>query len=96
MDHEKAISIIESYARQYLFEPCGNWPKYWFMKRSYCRWAAEELVELLKKDTTTPVQILVEKYIHKMDLYSTLNQSNSWIFAVARDEAENIYDILFL
>lgn len=96
MERERVIFEIESYARQYLFEPAGNWPKYWFKQRSYRRWAAEELIELLKKDTSTPARIQVEKFIHKMDMYSTINSSSSWIFAVARDEAENIYDILFL
>ncbi len=96
MEHEKAISIIESYERRYLFEPANNWPKYWFKQRSYCRWAAEELIDYIRNNPSTPVIILVEKFINRMDLYSTKNQKNSWIFAIARDEAQNIYDILFL
>ena len=88
-----AIKIIQDYLRIYL-GTVSKWYGYSFKQESYSRWAAEELMERLKKETTTPPLILIEEFRDKMDKYSCLNPSTSFIFSVAKDTAECIIDLL--
>lgn len=87
-----AIKIIQDYLTIYL-GTVSKWHGYSFKQESYSRWAAEELMASLKKETTPPL-ILIEEFRDKMDKYSCLNPSTSFIFSVAKDTAECIIDLL--
>lgn len=90
------ISVIEEYMFD-LFEPGRNWPKYEFRKRSYGRWAAEEILKSvqLHRDIS-PIQV-VEEFVRRTDNFSGIEhdeRNDSFIFSVAHDVATDILDIL--
>lgn len=92
----RVISVIEEYIFD-LFEPGGNWPKYEFRKRSYGRWAAEEILKSIQRcPDISPMQI-VEEFVRKTDAFSGIEhdeRNDSFIFSVAYDVAKDILDIL--
>jgi len=70
-----------------------NWPLCYFNQRSYSRWAANEILELVMDNPfSTPIDI-IEEFIIKMDYFSCIDLSTSLIFSIAKDTAE---DILYL
>lgn len=55
----KIFFKICQYIDDYLFEPSNNWPKDEFKKRSYSRWAANEiLIRLVIEDLKPPAHIV--------------------------------------
>lgn len=104
--YEVAVSIIQEYIDENLFEPNANWPEHEFKIRSYERWAGEELIKRITDESMilpvsgrtqkSPFRI-IERYIDEMDYHATRtdNQHHRFIFSVARDTAIDII-ILFL
>lgn len=90
---EQAVLAIQEYIDLYLFEPKITWPELEFTRRSYSRWAANEILERIKKDEygRNPLDI-IEEFMNEMDQYSELNNDHSVysIFIVAKEEAEDI------
>lgn len=91
--NELALSIIESYIWN-LKDPSIRWRKDRFIQYSYSRWAAEELYEFVKEHDYMPPLDAVSMFIHKMDEYSCTYRKCSYIFSVAHDIAEDVFDIL--
>ena len=57
----RVVSAIEEYMFD-LFEPGRNWPKYEFRKRSYGRWAAEEILKSIQHHADIPPMQIVEEF----------------------------------
>lgn len=92
----RVISVIEEYMVD-LFEPGRNWPKYEFRKRSYERWAAEEILSDIQHHSNMPPVLVVEEFVRRTDEFSNIEhdeRNDSFIFSVAHDVATDILDIL--
>ena len=88
----RVISVIEDYMFD-LFEPGRNWPKYEFRKRSYGRWAAEEILKSIQHHQ----DISPMEFVRRTDEFSGIEhdeRNDSFIFSVAHDVATDILDIL--
>lgn len=106
--YEVAVSIIQEYIDECLFEPDATWPEYEFKTRCYERWAGEELMKRITDESVllpenisgrrqkSPVKI-IEGFIDDMDYHATTTdiQDHRFIFSIARDTAVDII-ILFL
>lgn len=95
--NEQGIKTICAYSQEFLPEPGRNWPKYRFNQRSYARWAAAELVNLISDHPFVPADITVEKFIIQCSYYADCfneNTKQNLMFSVARDVASDILDIL--
>lgn len=91
--NERAITIVQEY-RDRSSEKISRWNGYTFKQESCSRWAANEILKLLKKRQDVPPLVLIEEFADQMDHFSCLNLNTSFIFSVARDTALNIVDDL--
>ena len=92
----RVISVIEDYMFD-LFDPGRNWPKYEFRKRSYERWAAEEILKSIQRHQDIPPMKVVKEFVRRTDEFSGIEhdeRNDSFIFSVAHDVATDILDIL--
>jgi len=106
--NEAAVSVLQYYIDEYLFEPKSNWPKDRFGGRSYSRWAAYELqghiieeslrlpphLTITGREQKTPIEI-IEEFISEMDYFSEMNGNirSQFIFSVAKETAKEILDL---
>lgn len=90
--NEEAILAIIKYIDECLFEPANNWPKNWFNQRTYSRWAANEILELVIDNPLTQPSMVIDEFLVKMSYYSCMseNQNINIIFSTAVDTAEDI------
>lgn len=89
-----AIAMVLRYMDECLFEPCRHWSRYDFDKRSYSRWAANEIVELLMADPFTSADRIMDEFIIKMCYFAHLAKENNQRFIFAIDTAEDILSIV--
>lgn len=82
------------FAEEQWVEPWLNWPKYWFDKNSYSRWAVSEILPLLRNRGDTKPSKIVRDFVNRMDDYSCYNEDSKYIFTIARDAANDILDIV--
>lgn len=92
MSDEQLDLIFQDYLMD-MKDPCLQWKKDRFMQSSYSRWAVQELLTFVKQHKDMKPINAIELFIHKMDEYACANSKNSYIFSVAHDIAEDIYDI---
>lgn len=87
---DPAAYILQEYVNDCLFEPSNDWPAIEFKRRTYSRWAADEITKRLNEDHD-PISIL-EQFIDEMDDYSevTDDKETQFIFTVAKETAEDI------
>ena len=104
--YEKTIVMIQRYMNNCLFEPRANWPTDEFRKRSYSRWATDEILSRLSAeayrlpphisghDQRDSTDIIVE-FVNEMDGYSEIcdGMRHQNMFIIARETA---LDILLL
>lgn len=85
-----------NYLDECLFEPRITWPKDEFNRRSYSRWAAGELLEIILDNPFKDSKDIIEGFIIQMLYFSYLanNEKASGIFIVAMDVAEDILMML--
>lgn len=91
--HEKEVSIVQDYIYECLFEPNIGWPKLEFARRTYARWAANEILKRISDDTLgRNVKDIIEEFRIETDRYSEVNydRTKAFIFDVARETAEEI------
>lgn len=99
--NQVAISIVQEYADENFFEPLKNWPKNEFIRRSYSRWALQEILsrlmeqeDILPWDTffrmRSPIEVISE-FIDELDSYVEISRDEKTrlIFSIARDSAED-------
>lgn len=61
---------------------------------SYSVWAAKEVLKYVGARYDTPPLISLDDFITKMDDWSCRNGEKSYMFSVAHDIAQDIYDYL--
>lgn len=101
--YDIAISVIQEYIDEYLFEPAKNWPEEEFNARSCERWTANELLERITRETMLPPEFIsvhplrtpyqiIEEFINDMDYQAKAsdNRKHYFIFSTARDTAIDI------
>lgn len=94
--NEETVQKILKYEEEFLFEPGPHWPKSQIQERAYARWAAEEiLLEIMDHPFTDP-DMIVEKFIIKMEffLHISENATTNSIFTIAEDTAEDILGLI--
>lgn len=87
-----AISVTEEYISS--LDAFAEWYGYNFDEVSYSKTAAEEILNLLKNNSSIPPLCVIEEFRNKMGRLSFLNEHTKDIFAVAYVTAENIIDNL--
>ena len=65
-----------------------------YKQEVYSLWAARELLNELRKNRSNPPLIVMENFRDKMDRYSCVNPSTSFIFSVAKDTTEIFIDMI--
>lgn len=91
--YEKALLLVENYL-YHMKKPRRKLKVDRFAYRSYSVWAVEELLDYIKERDYAPPLDSVSCFIRTMEEYSTLNKETSFIFSIARDVAEDIFDML--
>lgn len=90
---EVAVSVIQEYIDEYLFEPSITWPDSEFNRRSYSRWAAEEILSRVIQEPSNrdPLDI-IEEFANEMDRYLDYSDDKAiyFIFIVAKETAEDV------
>ena len=84
----KAEVIICNYIEQQLFGPYPTWPEYYFKQRSYSKWAANEILDIIRKNPQKPILIILKEFIDKCDYFAALDKN--LIFSAAKEVAEDI------
>lgn len=105
---DEIIMKIQKYIDESLFEPHINWPKYEFLRRSYSRWAANEILcRILKESLKPPPYItgfepeapsaIIREFIDEMDYYSDISTDvkKQRIFIIAKETAIDINTFIF-
>lgn len=80
--------IICDYIEQQLFGPYPTWPEYYFKQRSYSKWAADEILDVIRKNPQKPIELILNEFIDKCDYFATLDKN--LIFSSAKEVAEDI------
>lgn len=92
--NDHVVRSVYYFSEEQWVEPSKGWPKYWFDKNSYSRWAVSEILELLRTRGETKPTKIVKDFANKMDRYSCYNDDSKYIFTFARDAAEDILDVV--
>ena len=91
--NKEAIFVLQEYLADHEKPVRYFWRKEYFEQHSYSRWAVKELIRRIQIKKNTPPIIVIEDFIQEMDEYSCKKSSSSFMFSVAKDTAEDIYDI---
>ena len=94
IEEERRIAeiLIKEFRDEYLFPPKRTWPKREFYRRSYERWAANEILRRIKeKPNTSPVNI-IQGFMEELDVFDDIsdNWTSARIFRTAREIASDI------
>ena len=94
--NEAAKNVIRGYLAdmQKIHAKNRKWQFQLFQQESYSIWAANELLNELRKNKKDPPLVIMEAFRDRMDAYSCKNKETSFIFSVAKDTAEVLIDIL--
>lgn len=65
-----------------------------FAQQSYARWAMQEIIRYVGKNSNTPIYILMEEFRSKMDdaACEAKDPSKNFMFSVAYDVATDVLD----
>lgn len=101
--YDVAVSIIQEYIDECLFEPAANWPEEEFNTRSYERWTGNELLERIIREAELPPEFIfthqqrtpykiIEEFIDETAYLArtTDDRARHFMFSVARDTAIDI------
>ena len=92
--NDHIVRCVYFFSEEQWVPPAKHWPRYWFDKNSYSRWAVSEILDLLSnRGDTTPSKI-VEDFADKMDRYACYNDTARYIFSIAREAATDILDVV--
>lgn len=86
----RAISILQEYIAD-MPEPRKKCRRQIFLQETYSRWAAEEILKCIQENESRPPVAVVEEFKDRMNHYSLMNRSSSYIFSVAYDIAMDIF-----
>ena len=90
MNTEVAIETIIDYMEETLIEPRANWPRWIFQRRTYERWAAEELLILIADHPEMDPMNIMMAFISKMEMYRDFEGKASKMFKIAAEVGEDI------
>ena len=88
--NEMAIQVVQKYIERLERQHIHPWLSSEFAQRSYAISAANDILDELRNNDSTPPLVVIEEYREKMDEYSCLNSFGSFMFSVAYDIAEDI------
>lgn len=93
--NDLAVSAIRRYLNEDLFEPESNWPIFEFSRRSYSRWAVEEILDRVIQEPETDPIAVIQEFIDTVDRFSEIDgeRNTDFIFITAKETAE---ELLFL
>lgn len=93
--NEDEIMVIYDYINENLFAPAQDWPEYQFRKRSYERWAADEMMKRITETPEVDPFIVVLYFRNQMDNLSGIREKSDaeFIFLTARDTADEIIQL---
>lgn len=87
------IQIVQEYIEKNHSDICIRY-EYGFEESCYSKWAAKEILNILRKKDTVPPLILLEDFMWQMKEYSILNDKNSFIFLIAYKTTEYFIDLI--
>ena len=91
---DRYVLAIWGFSEETWFEPQANWPKYWFDQRAYSRWAAMEILQLLRsREDESPISV-VQGFVDEMDRLYCIRRESREMFAHAREAGTDILDVL--
>lgn len=92
----EAIKIIQQYRQECLFAPKENWPDDEFKKRSYSRWAVNEILSRLESNLKADPVEVITNFIFVMDKYSCIDKVGNpdLMFLEAKNVAEELLYLL--
>lgn len=93
----KSNDSVKNMIRWYIRETENHqylWQTDEYRQEVYSLWAARELLNELRKNRSKPPLIVMENFRDKMDRYSCVNPSTSFIFSVAKDTTEIFIDMI--
>lgn len=90
--NEYAVRAVKDYIST--LDEIGIFYGYSFRQLSCLKWAASEILSLLKKNIDIPPLIVIEKFQAEMKDFSIMNPYTSRIFKTAYEAAANIIDDL--
>ena len=87
--------IIHNYIKKDLFAPTWEWSEYEFRRRSYGRWAANEILNRVAEMPETDPFFVILYFRHQMDVLSSVREDSDaeFIFITARDTADKIISL---
>lgn len=90
--NELAVHLVLECLEENLVEPNRSYPTDIFEERSYARWAATEIAEMLMDRPHEFPDLIIEEFIFKMVVmeYATDDPKKSRIFSVAKETAKDI------
>lgn len=91
---EITVQKILRYTEDHLFEPDRKWPIDILEQRSYARWAAFEIIELVMNNPLEDPYILIEEFRLEMLSYSYMYDGEKDMFAIAEYVANDILQLL--
>ena len=91
---ERFTFAVYCFTEEQWIEPDRNWPPYWFDRNSYSRWAAYEIIDLLRNRGDEKASTTVKQFKDKMDNYSCYNPISRNLFRLATEAADDILDIV--
>lgn len=88
---DSAISIIQNYIYENLFEPALSWNELEFKKRSYQRWAAYEICNrLMDRPLDNPIRV-IDSFIFEISAYGEAeNPKSNFIFQSVAEVAKEL------
>lgn len=91
-DVKMVVDAIQKYVDDCLFDSASNWPRSEIARRSYERWAAAEIIKMVKDNPDVDVVILIDDFIIKTDEFINEidNDVTHSMFLIAQETAEDI------
>lgn len=87
--------IIHNYVDKNLFAPAWEWPEHEFRRRSYGRWAANELKKRIIEMPEVDPFLVVLYFRYQMDALSHVREDSEaeFMFITARNTADEIISL---
>lgn len=89
--NDVSVSVIQAYIDECLFDPKRNWPDCEFLRRSYSRWAANEVLRRVQNSNENPLYIF-DEFIAELEDYADQSEDKSvrFIFDTAKETIEDL------
>lgn len=93
----KSNESVKNMIRWYIRENKNHrylWQTDEYKQETYSIWSARELLNELRKNKNKPPLVVMEDFRDKMDRYSCMSPTTSFIFSVAKDTTEMFIDMI--